>query len=75
MPVTCIARSKGPFDGFKCDAGLDIGVLGDVVGVIIINERKAPHLAKNCRGDECQNQANPEAAISNQYVIHFTSEF
>ena len=38
MPVRGIARRQRPLDGLPMQAGLDVNVLGDVVGVVVVGE-------------------------------------
>jgi hypothetical protein len=63
VPVSSVAGSEGPFDGFECEPGLDIWVFINVDFVIVTNKIMCVDLTKDRYGGECQGQANPKAAV------------
>ena len=63
MPVIGVTGSEGPFDGFRCDAGLNVWVFINIHRVIEVNKIIGANLAEDCCGGECQGQANPKAAV------------
>ena len=39
MPVGCIARGQRPLHSLPMQAGFDVHVVGDVIGIVVIGER------------------------------------
>jgi len=60
MPEAGITSGKGPFDGFGCDAGLNVWVFINIHGVIVVNKIISADLVKNCYDGKRQSYANPK---------------
>jgi hypothetical protein len=63
VPVRGATGRECPFNGLRSDAGLNIWVFINVVGVVVINKIIGADLVKDHCSNEHQGQANPKAAV------------
>jgi hypothetical protein len=60
MPVADVTSLKEPGDLFPVEAGVDVGIVNDVRGIVVVNKIEASHRSVKEEGGEEQAGANPE---------------
>ena len=58
MPIGGIAGFEGPIDGCGGEAVLDIGIFGQILGIVIVIELEVPDGPIESKGNEREEQAD-----------------
>ena len=60
-PVGGVKGAKGPDDRLRREAAADVRIVGDEIGIVVVNEIEMANLEIN--GDNCQQQGEANGAI------------